>query len=614
MAIKLLDKNTISKIAAGEVIENPASVVKELVENAIDAKASNIVIELKEGGTRLIKVVDDGMGFAKEDIKLAFLQHATSKLSSIVDLDTIKSFGFRGEALSSIASVSKVVLVTKSREENKTYGYRYCIDFGNETDVEEIASNIGTSIEVIDLFKNVPVRKKFLKGFPKENALVEDLVMKFAMSNPNIAFTLIVDGRTKFSSTGNNDLKSIIYSIYGREVLDSLIYVDNEFSNVAIKGYIAKPIVVRNTKNDEIYFVNKRYIKSKVINKAIEGAYEEYLMQHKFPLVVLDIDIDSSKVDVNVHPKKMEVRFSSDELIYMCVYNVIHDALKNENLIHEEKLVVDDIVNIDSIQDNESDSSYIALNMPDERIELSKQSHDQNVSVDSLPSLSKLLNYNLKEGLNLSNFNNNISNKVEEKSFIQKSLTEDHRYIGQIFNTYILIEFEDKLYIIDQHAAHEKINFERIMKSYNEGNVVSQKIFPSIILKLTPLQYEALASNIDAFTKIGFEIELFGDNDIKVDAVPYNIFNIGNEKLLLDMIDSFADAGNKEQYSSIVEKIASISCKKAIKANYILSENEVKQLLRDLFKLDNPYNCPHGRPTIISLSKYEFEKKFGRVV
>lgn len=611
MAIKILDDKTISKIAAGEVIENPASVVKELVENAIDAKAKHIVVEISDGGTSLIKVSDDGVGFEKDDIELAFMQHATSKLKDISDLESIASFGFRGEALSSIASVSKVTLISKRKNDENTFGYKYSIDSGNKSNIEQVAANDGTSIEVRDLFKNVPVRKKFLKGNSKENALVEDVVIKFALVREDISFEFIADGRRKFYSNGDSNLKNVIYSLYGKDIVNNLIQIDDEYNDIRVSGYIAKPIIARNTRNDEIYFVNSRYIKDKTISKAIEGAYEEYLMQHKFPLVILKICIDSSKVDVNVHPKKMEVRFSNDEYVYFAIYNVIHDALKNQNLIHDEKLVnetIDKYIDIDSMRTEYSDDTR-AVDVKD-----SDTDNASTLSIDTMPSMSSVIKRDLSEGLKLSNLYKKLSNDFEEKPFIQKSLSEDHKYIGQVFNTYILVEFDSKLYIIDQHAAHEKINFERIMKAYNDGKVLNQKIFPSIVIKLTPVQHDAVMSNIGDFKKIGYEIESFGDNDIKVDSVPYNIFNIGNEKLLMDMIDSFADDKNKEQYDSVVEKIASISCKKAIKANHVLSENEVKQLLRDLFSLDNPYNCPHGRPTIISLSKQEFEKKFGRIV
>ena len=634
MSIKILDENTISKIAAGEVVENPASVVKELIENSIDAGAKNITIEINSGGTKKIKVSDDGIGFEKDDIYLAFVQHATSKLSAIDDLNTIMSYGFRGEALASIAAVSKVTLITK-RNDDKAYGYKYQVGFGKESEIEEVAANIGTSIEVNDLFSNVPVRKKFLKAIPKENALVEDIVIKFAIIRPDISFKLIVDDKIKFNSSGDNSLKNVIYKLYGREVVDNIVEINDDIDGISIEGYIAKPTCARNTRNDEIYYVNDRFIKNKNISKAIEAAYEGFLMQHKYPLVVLKIKIDSSKVDVNVHPKKSEVRFSSDEYVYFAVYNAILKRISSIDLIREEKLnnsTEEDYISVDTKYNGgfdlnyESQNSHNNLSINDSVTieknintigeDLIDRSEITKVSIDELPSIKDVLEKKLNSGINLSNLYDNLSKtrKFEEKSFIQKTLSEDYKYIGQVFGTYILIEFEDKLYIIDQHAAHEKINFEKLMHSYKDGEVASQKIFPSLMLKLTPIQYEAVTSNLESFNKIGFEIELFGDNDIKVDAVPFNIFNIGNENLLMDIIDSFADANNKEQYDSIVEKIASISCKKSIKANYILSEQEVKQLLRDLFKLDNPYNCPHGRPTIISLSKSEFEKRFGRIV
>lgn len=597
MSIRTLDNITINKIAAGEVIENAASVVKELVENSIDAGAHNISIEVNGGGFDYIKIIDDGDGIEKDEIEIAFKEHATSKLTRIEDLEDISSFGFRGEALPSIASVSDVELITKSRTNDENFGYRYRIEERKTFDLETIASNYGTIILVKNLFKNVPVRKKFLKDSSKENSYIVDLVMKFALSNPEISFKLMIDGRQKFVSKGNGDIKSILYTIYGKEVYDNLIDVDGDYGDISIKGVVAKPIISKGTKQDEIYFVNKRYVKNKIISSAIENAYEAYLMQHRFPVAVLNITISGKSIDVNVHPRKLEVRFSNDDRVYFAVYDSVAKALKESDLVHEEKL------SYEEIETNESEK--------------------KTETYDELPTLKDLLHYKSDSGIKYDNFYKNIDKiesafkkeqKLEEKPFITKTLTEDHRYLGQIFNTYILVEFEDKLYIIDQHAAHEKINFEKLMKRFREGDIDSQKIFPSIILKLTPVEYAAVEKNIEAFEKIGYEIELFGDRDIKVDAVPSNIFNIGSSELLKDMIASFVDEKNKEEYDTVVEKIASISCKKSIKANHILSEIEVKELLRELFKLDNPYNCPHGRPTIISLSKLEFEKRFGRVV
>ena len=419
--------------------------------------------------------------------------------------------------------------------------------------------------------------------------------------------------------------------MYGREIIDNLISIDDIANDVRIEGYIAKPIIARNTRNDEVYFINNRYIKSKIINNAIENAYEEYLMQHKYPLVVLKIYIDGKKVDVNVHPKKMDVRFSSDEYIYYAIYNIIHKKLNSLELIHEERIINDDeevLINSDInkidneynhniIDENNNSDNISDLKVIDNKLDNNKDFEAHSININELPSLGELLNKKINSGFSFSNFFDNLNNnkvKYTEDSFVKTNLSENHKYIGQVFGTYILVEYEEKLYIIDQHAAHEKINFEKIMKSYKNGDFLSQKILPSIILKLTPIEYSAVVQNLDSFEKIGYEISTFGDRDIKIDAVPYNIFSIGNEKLLMDIIDSFVDDKNKEQYDSIVEKIASISCKKSIKANYILSKEEVKELLRDLFKLDNPYNCPHGRPTIISFSKQEFEKKFGRVI
>lgn len=613
MSIKVLDNLTINKIAAGEVVENATSVIKELVENSIDAEAKNILIEVRNAGIDYLKVTDDGVGIKKDEIKVAFKEHATSKLNSIEDLDSIESFGFRGEALPSILAVSDVALTTKSKDEPENFGYRYSVINQSEENFEEVPANFGTSIMVSNLFKNVPARKKFLKDASRENSYIYDMVIKFALANPYISFKLIIDGRQKFLSSGNGDLKSVLYNIYGKDVYDNLITIEKDYGDTYITGVLAKPEVARSSRADEIYFVNKRYIKNKTIEKAIENAYEPYLMQHKFPLVVLDIGLSGKSIDVNVHPRKLEVRFSNEEKIYYEVYGIIKEILENTNLIHEEKISIDLGTSDNDTSISESEDTLFDLDN-DKAISISKD-------IDDLPSFKDVIDNKSNSGIPLHNLfkkldgvNKSVVQKFEEKPFITKTLTEDHKYIGQVFDTYILVEFDEKLYIIDQHAAHEKINFEKIMKEYENGQVASQKIFPSIILKLTPIEYDAVLKNIDEFEKVGFEIEAFGDSDIKVDAVPYNIFHIGSKDLLLDMIGSFVDDSNKEHYDTIVEKIASISCKSAIKANHRLSEIEVKELLRSLFKLDNPYNCPHGRPTIIALSKLEFEKRFGRVI
>ena len=643
MSIKILDNETINKISAGEVVENAASVVKELVENSIDANAKNIKIYISGGGLNEIKIVDDGIGIIKEDIKNAFKEHATSKLDVIEDLDNISTFGFRGEALPSIAAVSDVEIISKSDKSNDLYGYKYSISNKFESELEEVAANAGTIISVKNLFSNVPVRKKFLKDISRENSYISDIVSKFALSNPNISFLLTIDGRQKLNTKGDGNLKSIIYEIYGKDVYENLIEIDAEKRDVKILGFIAKPIIARNLRNDEIYFVNNRFVKDKTVFTAIENAYEGYLMQHKFPFVCLMIKIPGDKVDVNVHPKKIEVRFVDSIDVGFAIYEIILEKLKSINLIHEEKLSYFDNSTNNSAYDNndikELKANYnvdtdnnvdveekdIKENIDDKFNNDDRQEEKINISknVDDLPTLSDIFNKKLSKGLSYDNLAANIENsslhKFINKNFIdvpivEKNIIDNHKYIGQVFNTYILFEYDDKFYIVDQHAAHEKINFEKIMNEYKEGKVLSQSIYPSIIIRLNDEEYVAVEKNLKEFNNAGFEIEIFGDRDIKVDAVPYAIFNIASRELLMDMIDSFVDTNNREEYGSIVEKIASISCKKAIKANHELNDIEAKELIKKLFSLKNPYNCPHGRPTTISLSKTEFEKRFGRIV
>ncbi|MBR1454247.1 MAG: DNA mismatch repair endonuclease MutL [Lachnospiraceae bacterium] len=643
MSIKILDNETINKISAGEVVENAASVVKELVENSIDANAKNIKIYISGGGLNEIKIVDDGIGIIKEDIKNAFKEHATSKLDVIEDLDNISTFGFRGEALPSIAAVSDVEIISKSDKSNDLYGYKYSISNKFESELEEVAANAGTIISVKNLFSNVPVRKKFLKDISRENSYISDIVSKFALSNPNISFLLTIDGRQKLKTKGDGNLKSIIYEIYGKDVYENLIEIDAEKRDVKILGFIAKPIIARNLRNDEIYFVNNRFVKDKTVFTAIENAYEGYLMQHKFPFVCLMIKIPGDKVDVNVHPKKIEVRFVDSIDVGFAIYEIILEKLKSINLIHEEKLSYFDNSTNNSAYDNndikELKANYnvdtdnnvdveekdIKENIDDKFNNDDRQEEKINISknVDDLPTLSDIFNKKLSKGLSYDNLAANIENsslhKFINKNFIdvpivEKNIIDNHKYIGQVFNTYILFEYDDKFYIVDQHAAHEKINFEKIMNEYKEGKVLSQSIYPSIIIRLNDEEYVAVEKNLKEFNNAGFEIEIFGDRDIKVDAVPYAIFNIASRELLMDMIDSFVDTNNREEYGSIVEKIASISCKKAIKANHELNDIEAKELIKKLFSLKNPYNCPHGRPTTISLSKTEFEKRFGRIV
>ena len=564
-------------------------------------------------------------------------------------------------------------------------GHKINIEYGSISDIEDFSSNIGTTFIIEDIFSNVPVRKKFLKSELKESAYIEDIIIKFALSNTNISFKYIEDGKINFFTVGDGNLKSIIYNLYGKNVYNNLIYVNDNIKGIEVTGFIAKPIIARHNRNDEIYFVNDRYVKNDIIKMSIEDAYSSYLMQHKFPLVVLKININSDIVDVNVHPKKLEVRFANDDVVYYAIYNSIINALKNSNLVHDETFDEDknDVKKVEFIESTNENKCNVNVgdgignninvcednNIYDDKnddeydensVNESDGKYDNLIKLEDMPSFSDCINEKLKStDVNSKEYNSYVnilnaiskfdnSDKVEENknqqsgiyqnykehsfieknfieknfiekkfienSFVKNDFVENYKYIGQIFKTYILLEFDDKLYIIDQHAAHEKINYENLMSAYKNNRVLSESIYPSIIIALTPLQMASIKENILEFSKMGFDINILEGNEIKIDAVPYNLPDIGNEKLIYDMISNFTDNKNKAEYDSIAEKIASMSCKKAIKANRVLSETEVKNLISELMQLKNPYNCPHGRPTIITLSKNEFEKKFGRIV
>ena len=622
--IKLLDENTIKNIAAGEVIENPSNVVKELIENSIDANAKSIIVDIKEGGLSHIKIQDDGDGFLKEDIENAFLLHATSKITNVDDLYKIDSYGFRGEALSSIASVSNVTLITKHKTSNENFGYSININFGIKNEIVKIPSTKGSTIIINDLFSNQPVRKKFLKSENIEAAKVEEIVEKFALSNKDVAFKFIKDDKIKFSTKGDGNLKDIIYLIYGKNVYDNLLYVNGENEKISVNGFVVNPSIARNKRDDEIYFVNNRYVKSDVIRRAIENSYEGFLMQHKYPLVVLNIFVKKDEIDINIHPKKLEVRFSNDDIVYFMIYDIIKNVLNNTELINDEKIFVK---NDDKIYDyplNEEENTYEILEdivNNDDNKTFKSASNIENcdtkkeVNYLELDTLKNVLNSSLNSSIDIEKLKIATKNPiVEEKKFIDIDLANNNRYIGQIFKTYILVEYNDKLYIIDQHAAHEKIYYEKLIRNYNNKEIVSEKLLESVVIKLTPMQYEYLLENLTILKDFGYEIEPFGDSDLKIDAVPFDIPNVNRKELLLEIIDEFTNVNNKIVYKSIEDKIATISCKKAVKGNNALNEVEAKKLLEELFKLQNPYNCPHGRPTIISITKDEFEKKFGRIV
>lgn len=644
--INILDKQTINKIAAGEVIERPAAIVKELVENSIDSGANIIVIEIKDGGISYIRVTDNGSGINKEYVSTAFLRHATSKIKDDKDLFNINSLGFRGEALSSISGISKTELVTK--EKGQLIGCKYVIEGGEEILSEDIAAQDGTTFIIRDIFFNVPARKKFLKSATTEAGYIGDFIEKLAISHPNISFKFINNNQIKFQTNGTGNIKDMIYYIYGKEVAQNIVNVNIERGNIYIKGFIGKPIISRGNRGYENYFINNRYVKNSIINKAIEEAYKPYTMTHKYPFCLLYLEIDNEFVDVNVHPAKMEVRFANSDEVYRAVYHCIKDGLADKELIQPITLENDEDLNeknkkywgkktikydenIYKVEDTEDmkvfekdndKSVYFPTNS------LNKNSLSKNLVKDNnkekeskvypiVNSLEKKDNKKLEKIDKSYDFKINDENKKDEQislfkeGFLAKEARKNLRIIGQVFSTYWIVEFDNNMFIIDQHAAHEKVIYERLMKSIDFLECPSQIVNPPIIISLNMNEEEILKSIMPKLNKMGFEIESFGNREYFIRAVPNNMLNIAQKDILIELIDEFSkkDISNE---SIIASKIASMSCKAAIKGNNNITYEEINALIDELMKLENPYHCPHGRPVIISMTKEELAKKFKR--
>lgn len=684
--IQVLDTVTIDKIAAGEVIERPASVVKELAENAIDAGATAIVVEITDGGTTLIRIADNGCGIERDDVRGAFLRHSTSKIRTVDDLVHIGSLGFRGEALSSIAAVSQVELITKTREQE--FGVRYRINGGKEVDLEDTGAREGTTFLIQQLFYNVPARRKFLKTPITEASHVGELMTRLALSHPEISFQFINNGQSRLHTSGNGNLKDVIYHVYGRDIASNLLLAEWEAPGMKITGFLGKPVISRGNRNFENYFINGRYVKNNIVSKAIEDAYKDFSMQHKYPFVALHMEIDGENVDVNVHPAKMELRFHNQQEVYNQVYAAVNQGLHAEELIPHVELEVPDVSCVGNcgngvknagsalpfeelahrsgiqesraadrqMQDNpvQGKAAKSPLPPPSERNldyfmekmrERVKAYHSQRSSAEVMdkgaifkPEIQadrireaaeygKNLQSSEKTEASLSQAEEGLkkenSGQTEEPRqlnlFEEKLLTreakDEYHLIGQVFETYWLVEYRDNLYIIDQHAAHERVLYERTLKSMKSREFTSQMISPPIILDLSMQEAELLRQYMDQFTRIGFEFEEFGQESFAVRAVPDNLFSIAKKDLLLQMLDSLSDEISRNLSPELVdEKVASMSCKAAVKGNMRLSAAEVDTLIGELLTLENPYHCPHGRPTIIAMSRRELEKKFKRIV
>ena len=615
--IAILNQETIDKIAAGEVVERPCSVVKELVENAIDAGSTAITVEIKEGGISFIRITDNGCGIERDQVAVAFYRHSTSKICSAEDLLTVKSLGFRGEALSSISAVARVELITKTYDE--LTGTRYVIEGSKELSNEEIGAPDGTTFIVKDLFYNVPARRKFLKTAQTEGSYISDMVEKLALSHPDISFKFINNNQTKLHTSGNGNRKDIIYHIFGREISSSLLEVKHECEYFKVEGFIGKPVITRGNRNYENYFINGRYVKSNILSRAIEEAYKSFLMQHQYPFTVLYFTF-FSELDVNVHPTKMELRFDNNNEIYVELCDTIYAILSHKEMIPE--------VPVDSTPAPKKIVHEYKEPIPEpfekRRINEVRAAESRSVYGQSVTSTVK--NYSATEPAAKAPETSTAYEPARvvtgtqqtlgdyDKVFLTESSKKQFSIIGQLFKTYWLIEFEDKLYIIDQHAAHEKVLYEKTMARLANKDFTSQRISPPIVMTLDARECEMLEKYRPQIEQFGYEVEHFGGKEYMISAIPDNLFNIDMKDLFIEMLDDFSNATGRQTPDIITEKVASMSCKAAVKGNDKLTLPEINKLIDELLSLDNPYNCPHGRPTIISMSKYEIEKKFKRIV
>lgn len=612
--IALLNQETIDKIAAGEVIERPSSVVKELVENSIDAGATAITIEIKDGGLSFIRITDNGSGIEKEQVPLAFYRHSTSKIKTVEDLLTVSSLGFRGEALSSIAAVAQVELITKTIPQ--LTGVRYLIEGSVEKEKEEIGAPDGTTFLVRNLFYNTPARRKFLKSAQTEAGYIQTLVERLALSRPDISFKFIVNQQTKLHTSGNSNVKDVIFQIYGREMTSSLIEISEENELFSVMGFIGKPIVSRGNRNFENYFINQRYIKSSLISQSIEAAYKNFLMQHQYPFCVLYFRFDGQMLDVNVHPSKMEVRFFQQEGIYQKLSDCIREKLMQKDHIKSVSFGKDT-----DKKEKKPQNIKEAIPEPFEKKRLEKAAEavkkdspyepkyekpDVPFAVEEKPQIKKEVSKKQPEYVQ--------EELAYEGKFLSEQAKSRHRIIGQLFQTYWLVEYNETLFIIDQHAAHEKVLYEKTVRSLKQKEFTTQMVSPPIVLTLNPQEEQALLQFQEQLTQLGFEIEPFGGKEYAVCGVPGNLFHLDARQILLEVLDASLEIQSSVTPESVLEKIASMSCKAAVKGNHAMNEKEIDTLITELLELENPYFCPHGRPTIISMDKQELEKKFKRIV
>lgn len=692
--IKVLDQATINKIAAGEVVERPSSVVKELVENAIDAGATAVTVEIKDGGLSFIRITDNGAGIEKAEVPTAFIRHSTSKIMTIEDLLSVSSLGFRGEALASIAAVAQVELITKTA--HALTGLRYEIHGSKEIASEEIGAPTGTTIIVRNLFYNVPARKKFLKTPMTEGCYITDLITRLALSRPDISFKYIINGNNKITTSGNGKLQDVIYHIYGKDVSSNLLPIKRQVDEFKVEGYIGKAFVSKGNRSFEHYFINERSIRNVVVTKAIEEAYKSFVMIHKFPFTALHFTLDSTKLDVNVHPAKMESKYADGERLFQFVKDSVRQALLQEEMIpdvslrsaKEEKAIVIEQqrqlnANVpepfekkarairyqqESARKDVADNLKTAVTAVPESVTVPQPvtapesatvpqpvtasesvtvpqpvtvpesvTISQHVTIpettvkSASPSLETVQEIDRKQPEIISPIEEHmeavtpeISSKPETLSkpeqlsmpleqFISEEARKSHRLIGQVFKTYWIVEYDSKMYIMDQHAAHEKVMFERLMRQMSEKNVISQQLLPPKVVHLDSAEHALVISHMDLFEQTGFDLEDFGDDSIVIRAMPDDIMGVDPQSLFDALLNALSADTGRLQIDFFVEKLSGMACKAAIKGNTEISFQEADALIDELLTLDNPYNCPHGRPTMISLTKTELERKFKRI-
>lgn len=715
--IRVLDKATIDKIAAGEVIERPSSVVKELLENAIDAGSTAVTVEIKDGGTSFIRVTDNGCGIPKEEVRMAYMRHATSKIEHVEDLNSILSLGFRGEALSTIAAVSQTEMITKTATD--LTGIKYVIHGGKEIEYKDVGVPNGTTIVVRNLFFNTPARKKFLKSAMTEGSYIFDLLTRIALSHPEISFKLIANGQTRIDTSGNGKLKDTIYQLYGRDITANLIPIDYTDGDIHLSGFIGKPFIARGNRGLENYFINHRYIKSNVVNRAIEEGYRTFVMQHKFPFTVLYLDLPQEKCDVNVHPTKMEFKYDNEKNLFEACCTAVKLALTHKEIIPKEgeKPIASPVIShpeqkpaepfevkraqsqavpqknvragnysptykileslrkaeeeqaakngtpLPNIADMVADAGVVySPSTPVESAQAGNSSVTSHVmqQSSSMPPSQDVQQNHSTTTVQTAHQNNStvISQSVQQNSSAgtvqaaqaqpsetsakpdlkmdknsaaykytvgkQETLFDDdfltekarlsHRVIGQVFETYWLIEYNDNLYIMDQHAAHEKVKYEELMENLKNKQVFSQQLLPPMVITVTYAERQAILDNFDLFMKIGYDIEEFGGNEFKINAIPSNLFGLHGRDMFLEFVGSLIQNSGYMSNDIFVKKLSTMACKAAVKGNMKLSFQEIDALVDKLLSLENPYTCPHGRPTIISMSKTELEKKFHRIV